>query len=250
MHTGFFITMEGIDGVGKSTQMALLTANLRARFDATRGVMLTKEPGDANAGSIIGAKVRDIVFNQPGTKNMAPGVADMLFLADHIQNVHEIRNSLKDGQVVICDRYADSQFAYSASASKKTPAWANVVYSDQYGILPDLILLLVARGPKQLFSAGSEDISWALARANARRGAEAGKQDGKAWNAVEDQRKIQNAYLRLLRAQQRTVIIDVYEDSSIETIHEMIMTAVNSALVSYGTGNQLNLPLVEQVQAA
>jgi dTMP kinase len=256
MHTGFFITIEGIDGIGKSTQLALLMDYLKAKYHESRGVHLTKEPGDANTGSAVGAGVRHILFKEPGTAKLASGVADLLFLADHIQNVHEIRNTLQDGQIVVSDRYADSQFAYASSATKKAPAWANKLFVEHYGVIPDLTLLFVARGPvRGKFQAGHtnidslEDIGWALRRANARRGAEAGKQDGKAWNDVEEQRKIQDSYLAALRGQSRTQLIHVWEDDSPEDTHDRVVMAVELAMSNHGLGAQPNLPLVDAVAA-
>jgi dTMP kinase len=88
---GFFISFESIDGVGKSTQVGLLTQTLQARDYI---VVNTKEPGDARSGSLIGSGVRSLLFTDPTTHAMHPGVADMLFLADHIQNAGDIANAV------------------------------------------------------------------------------------------------------------------------------------------------------------
>jgi len=259
MHKGFFITFEGIDGVGKSTQLNMLTLALSAHGDlinhgASTPIYFTKEPGDGRFGSAVGPGIREIIFKKPGTRLLAPGVADLLFLADHVQNVHDVRKALERGQIVISDRYADSQFAYAAHPSKRAPAWACRFFAEQYGVVPDLTVLLFARGDAVYVPGQAdpvEDVGWALERANARRGAEAGKQDGKAWNDVEAQRAIQNAYFMALRDQHRTRIIDVKKTSTPEEIHARILDEVTLALTSHNSCKPFNLPLVETfVEAA
>lgn len=236
MTTGKFISFESIDGLGKSTQATLLVEALRKQgYD----VLLTKEPGDAKAGANVGPGVRHLLFKEPSTNNLRPGVADMLFLADHIQCAGDVAEAVSQGKIVIADRYADSQFAYAASGTKACPQWALDVYQANYGIEPDATVLLVARGIP--LSEGDyphlsvdmqyeEDISWALDRARARRGEEAGKQDGKAWNQAEEQRKIQNAYIRQLRFEARLVRVDIVERDSIEAVHEFILSRVTQRL--------------------
>lgn len=245
MHKGFFITIEGVDGVGKSTQIDLLLSELQKSYP----VYFTKEPGDAKYGSSVGPGIREILFKKPGTENLAPGVGDLLFLADHLQNVYDIRKALSEGKVVVGDRYADSQFAYAASPSKKAPAWANKLFAEHYGVMPDLTLLLVARGPSHMTNPiGPEDIGWALQRANARRGVEAGKQDGKAWNDVEAQRTIQDAYLTGLVHKPRTRLIHIWEDTSIDDVQAQIRIAVLLAMAGQAVEKQPNLPLVAPVE--
>jgi dTMP kinase len=252
MYTGFFISMEGIDGVGKSTQLNLLLKAL----DTYGTVYFTKEPGDARFGSNVGAGIREILFKKPGTANVAPGVADLLFLADHVQNVSDVRKALDRGEIVVSDRYADSQFAYASHPSKRAPAWACRYFNEQFGVMPDLTILLFARGPlyPALDMVGAdndvEDISWALTRAQQRLGIEAGKQDGKAWNGVEAQRAIQDAYFSSLKGQNRTRIVPVFEDDSPETIHAKILDEVVLALTTHNSGRQYTLPIADVAAVA
>lgn len=229
---GFFISFESIDGLGKTTQVNELVKSLRAEG---HDIFQTKEPGDANYGSNVGAGVRQLCFVNPTTLKMRPGVADCLFLADHIQTAGDIRQAVDEGKIAITDRYADSQWAYAASENKKCPQWTLDAYQLNYGIVPNLTILLVARG-RYVEASDShtrhktrivEDISWVLTRAKSRKGLEAGKQEGKAWNTVEDQRKIQEAYLNALQDQPRTVIVDVWEDTSVATIAATILAQVH-----------------------
>jgi dTMP kinase len=239
--TGVFITFESIDGLGKTTQVRKLVQSLT---ELGYDVFETKEPGDANKGSNIGKGVRNLVFKDPTTLKMRPGVADMLFLADHIQTAGDVAEAVSQGKVVISDRYADSQWAYNASEGKKCPDWALKIYGEQYGIEPDLTILLIARGLKHVgipytVSAGSpipvgtilrEDISWALSRGKARQGDEAGKQDGKAWNTVEDQRRIQDAYLQNLNGLDRTWTVDVWDHTTARELAATILGHVTNIL--------------------
>jgi dTMP kinase len=236
MARGFFISFESIDGLGKTTQVGILGDHLKL---LGHDVYFTKEPGDARMGSNIGAGIRQLLFHNPTTKQMHPGAADALFLADHIQNSGDIAREVAAGKIVISDRYADSQFAYSASTAREATPWAMEAYRKAFGIVPDLTILLVARGPVKWDHAtdfhddqkpGREDIAWAMARAKGRTGAEAGKQDGKIWNDIEEQRKIQDAYLARARAESRFRQIDVYETYSIGFIAGLIEGFVESAL--------------------
>lgn len=102
---GFFITFEGVEGSGKSTQMELL-----GRFLLERGfdILLTREPG----GTEIGDKIRDILLD-PENKGMDKMVEALLYAASRAQLVAEvIKPALEAGKVVICDRYFDSSVAY------------------------------------------------------------------------------------------------------------------------------------------
>ncbi|MCL4251225.1 MAG: dTMP kinase [Anaerolineae bacterium] len=100
-----FITFEGLDGSGKTTQIKALAAHLKARG---KNVLLTREPG----GTLIGDQIRPILQDRTHTA-MTPQTELLLFCASRAQLVAEvIRPWLADGGVVICDRFADSTLAY------------------------------------------------------------------------------------------------------------------------------------------
>ena len=239
---GFLLTMEGIDGCGKTTQIRLLANALDAKG---RRVYVTKEPGDDKIGSSVGAGVRSLLFGKPGTANVAPGVSDLLFLADHIQNTYEIEQHLTEGHVILCDRYADSQFAYAAAPGKKSPEWAGRVYHDQYGVVPNLTLLFIARGDHITtpyvtagymsfnLMQGNEDISWALRRANK---SDPNKQAGKAWNKVEEQQLVQKAYVENMTGSSHVRAIHVWDKDSSESIHQTVMNIVEPLLDDHYAG--------------
>lgn len=102
---GYFITFEGMDGSGKTTQVSQTAAYLRGRgYD----VLLTREPG----GTGIGDRVRDLLMSKD-TTGLNDRAELLLFCASRAQLVHEvIRPHLARGGVVLCDRYIDSSIAY------------------------------------------------------------------------------------------------------------------------------------------
>jgi dTMP kinase len=102
-----FITFEGIEGTGKSTQIALLRAHLES---LGRRVLVTLEPG----GSRIGAELRRVLLSLEN-RDICPRAELFLYLADRAQHVEQmVRPALAAGQVVLSDRFADSTVAYQA----------------------------------------------------------------------------------------------------------------------------------------
>jgi len=102
---GFFITFEGIEGSGKSTQVRLLAQHLDMK---SYNVDTTREPGEG----AIGEEIRNILLHQ-SNHQMDPLTELFLLIADRNQHVIElIKPSLNEGKIVICDRYIDSSVAY------------------------------------------------------------------------------------------------------------------------------------------
>jgi dTMP kinase len=103
-----FITFEGADGCGKTTQMALLAQSLRA---AGRAVTTTFEPG----GTEVGVAIRKILLDRT-VAAPAPMAELLLYFANRAQNVEEvIRPALHQGHIVLCDRFTDSTRAYQGA---------------------------------------------------------------------------------------------------------------------------------------
>ncbi|MBP3820114.1 dTMP kinase [bacterium] len=104
MQKGLFITFEGADGCGKTTQLNLLKNYLEAEgFD----VLVTREPGAKG----LGEKVREILLNYDG--EVSDRCESFLFLADRAQHIDIIVNpAIKKGKIVLCDRHTDSTVAY------------------------------------------------------------------------------------------------------------------------------------------
>src|ERR1035441_835088 len=105
MNRGIFITFEGIDGSGKTTQLRMLAERLR---QAGRDVVEAVEPG----GTEIGRQIRAIVLDGRNTQ-LTPRAELLLYFASRAQNVEEvIRPALAAGQMVLCDRFTDSTLVY------------------------------------------------------------------------------------------------------------------------------------------
>jgi dTMP kinase len=101
---GLFITFEGIDGSGKSTQLELLAKALEA---AGRKVVITRNPG----GTAFGLELRQILLHHPG--QVFPISELLLFISDRAQHMDEVVfPSLQQGKIVLCDRHMDSTVAY------------------------------------------------------------------------------------------------------------------------------------------
>ena len=133
---GIFISFEGLDGSGKSTQIARLTDTLTARG---LGVLATREPG----GTGIGQQVRSILLDSR-TSDLSPLTELALMFADRAQHVEEvIEPALKAGKIVLCDRYTDSTEAYQGFGRQL----GSRIVRDLHRVLcrdiwPDLTLLL------------------------------------------------------------------------------------------------------------
>lgn len=132
---GLFVTLEGGDGSGKSTQQRLLAEWLEA---SGRTVVRTREPG----GTDLGAELRELILHRRGY--MAPRAEALLYAADRAQHVATVvRPALERGEVVLQDRYLDSSIAYQgagrvidADEIRSLSMWASE------GLLPHLTVLL------------------------------------------------------------------------------------------------------------
>jgi dTMP kinase len=132
---GLFLTLEGGDGSGKSTQSTLLTEWLTAQG---RTVVNTREPG----GTDVGIEVRELVLHHRG--HIAPRAEALLYAADRAHNIATVvRPALERGDIVIQDRYLDSSVAYQGAGRvlgrdeiRDLSLWATE------GLLPDLTILL------------------------------------------------------------------------------------------------------------
>ena len=131
-----FITFEGPEGSGKTTQMAAL-----ARFLRQQGyeVLATREPG----GTTIGDQVREILFN-PHNTDMLTKTEVLLFQASRAQLVEQVvRPCLEQNGIVLCDRYADSTLAYQGYGYYlEIDELQQIINFATDGLLPDLTLLL------------------------------------------------------------------------------------------------------------
>jgi dTMP kinase len=133
---GRFITFEGLDGTGKSTQLRKLAAALR---EAGHKVVETREPG----GTATGEKIRKVALDS-GTAGLAPLAEMALMFASRAQHIAEvIEPGLAAGTIVLCDRFTDSTEAYQGSGRKLGSQAVLELHRVLCGNLqPDLTLLL------------------------------------------------------------------------------------------------------------
>jgi dTMP kinase len=133
---GLFITFEGLDGCGKSTQMEMLA---QALTDKGYVVTVTREPG----GTPLGEGIRDVLLD-PKHHGMSARAEALLYAAARAHLVQEvIRPALEDGQIVLCDRYIDSSLAYQGYGRDLGTDY--IMLANDWGtegLYPDLTLFL------------------------------------------------------------------------------------------------------------
>jgi dTMP kinase len=183
-----FITFEGTEGCGKSSQMARLAEDLR---QSGYSLFVTREPG----GTPIGDQVRAILSDMQNTA-MQPRTEFLLFQSSRAQLVEqELKPRLADGQLVLCDRYADSTVAYQGYGYQQLDLdqVRAIVHFATGGLKPDLTILL------------DVDVELGLRRK---------RQGGGEWNRLDDYevafyQRVRRAYLEMARQEpQRWVVID------------------------------------------
>lgn len=211
MH-GKFITFEGIDGSGKSTQLRMTASGLRLRgFD----VLTTCEPG----GTPLGRRLREAFLETEET--VAPLAELLLFAADRAQHVNFlIKPELNAGKIVISDRYADATFAYQGAGRGFSEATVNqVIHLATDGLKPDLTIFF------------DLPIEKALLRTDTR--SESGEKKNRMDSeTTEFYARVRGAYLQIAAAEPERFRI-VEASNSIEDVHAQVMEIVASFL----TGN-------------
>ncbi|MCQ2544833.1 MAG: dTMP kinase [Clostridia bacterium] len=135
MNKGLFITFEGGDGSGKSTQITILKQNLEK---AGKEVLITREPG----GTEISEKIREIILDKNNSE-MDDMTETMLYAAARAQLVAQvIKPAIEEGKVVICDRFVDSSIAYQGYGRNLGDS-VNIINSFAIGdCMPDMTVLL------------------------------------------------------------------------------------------------------------
>lgn len=182
MHArGLFITFEGMDGSGKTTQMRRLAARLRERG---RTVLETAEPG----GTAIGRAIRRILLDA-ANQELSPAAELLLYFASRAQNVDEaIQPALSRGEIVLADRFTDSSLVYQgcgrALGAEAVLALDRVACR---GLKPALTILV------------DIDVETSLARAHARNSAESHSETRMDEQSLEFHRKVYDAYEALAR---------------------------------------------------
>ncbi len=206
MTSGLFITFEGVDGAGKSTQIALTARWLRERGYR---VVVSREPG----GTPLGEAVRNILLDCRW-KDMH--VLTELFLyaaarAQHVQRV--ILPALSRGEVVLCERYADSTVAYQAFAGGLDLYTVMRINDIATGCLEPHLTILLDLDPEV-----------GLVRKQ-----HASRLDRIERQSEEYRRKVREGYLWLANmAGKRVVVVDAHQDTS--AVHRVVRSAVSCLL--------------------
>jgi len=129
---GRFVTLEGVDGAGKSTHVPWIAERLRS---AGREVVVTREPG----GTPVAEKLRELVLSQA----MDPVTETLLMFAaraDHVRSV--IKPALERGDWVLCDRFSDATIAYQGAGKGVSQEWiAQLIQATHGGLQPDRTLV-------------------------------------------------------------------------------------------------------------
>jgi dTMP kinase len=193
---GLFITFEGMDGSGKTTQIQRLAARLRG---LGRTVLETAEPG----GTPIGMKIRRILLDA-ANQELSPITEVLLYFASRSQNVDEwIASSLDRGEVVLADRFTDSSLVYQGCGRNLgEPTIVELERIACRGLKPDLTLLV------------DIDAETSLARARARNQAQPHCETRMDDQSLEFHRKVYQAYHALAaREPERVKVVDGRADA-------------------------------------
>ncbi len=206
---GLFITFEGMDGSGKTTQMHRLAARLRG---LGRTVLETAEPG----GTPIGMKIRRILLDA-ANQELSPTTEVLLYFASRSQNVDEwIASALDRGEIVLADRFTDSSLVYQGCG--RNLGVDTIVTLERIacrGLKPNLTLLV------------DIDAETSLARARARNLAQPHCETRMDDQSIEFHRKVYEAYHALAaREPERVKVVDGRADA--DAIERQVWSIVSA----------------------
>jgi dTMP kinase len=210
MSRGVFVTFEGLDGCGKTTQLARLKDTLAGRG---LDVVATREPG----GSAIGERIRAILLDSR-TAGLSPLAELALMFADRAQHIQEvIEPGLRAGKIVLCDRYTDSTEAYQGSGRELGSALVLSLHRELcHDLWPDLTLFL------------DSDLNASIARARSRnQGADSTEGRFESEDPAFFDRVHQGFQKIAAREKQRVIRIAA---GSIKKVEEAILTTVERNL--------------------
>jgi dTMP kinase len=214
---GRFITFEGGEGSGKSTQIKILADRLAA---AKLRAIVTREPGGSPGAEII----RHLVLSGMG-KLLGPEAETLLFVAARDDHAHAvIKPALEQGTWVLCDRFSDSTRAYQGTLGHVDPRVLNAMERVTIGDLrPDLTVIL------------DVPVEIGMQRAAARRGAAA--PDRFEAEDIDFHQKLRDAYRRIAEEEpQRCALIDANADAN--TVAAKVWTVLRERLLASNAQNE------------
>lgn len=209
---GAFITFEGIDGCGKSTQLRLLASELRVRGVDT---VTTREPGGTALGKRLRAALLDI------DEQVDPLAELLVFAADRAHHVRTLLSpALESNQIVLSDRYADATVAYQGAGRGFAPKLIqDIVELATGGLTPDLTLLF--------------DLSVAESAVRTRRRVASKNTDRLDIEDAAFHTRVRNAYLEIAKTETHRVRVIDARNSTQET-HRKVMDIVMPFLQARG----------------
>ena len=214
---GTFITFEGIDGSGKSTQLRLLNNFLRANACFP---LVTREPG----GTPVGLRLRAALLD--ASEEVDPLTELLVFAADRAQHVRRvILPALASGQIVISDRYADATVAYQGAGRGFAPELiGEIVQLATEGLKPDLTVL---------FDLGIEESTTRTTRRSAKASSSKPGRDRLDIENADFYARVRDAYLQIADAEpERVKLID--SSGPVEQTHERVKALIIPFLQSRG----------------
>lgn len=203
MNRGLFITFEGADGCGKTTQLNLLEKYLK---DKGLDVIVTREPGAKG----LGEKFREILLNYDGI--VSDRCESFLFLADRAQNIDTIvKPAVSSGKIVLCDRHIDSSVAYQGyGRGLDIQQIKNLNTIAAGGMLPDLTLVF------------DIDIETSMQRVG-------NNKDRMENSGIDFFNRVRNGYLELAKQEPDRIKV-VNSTASIDDIHNKVKNIVLALL--------------------
>lgn len=203
MKKGLFITLEGADGCGKTTQLNLLKEYLTSRGYE---IVVTREPG----GKGLGEKLREILLNYDG--EVSDRCEAFLYLADRAQNIDTIiKPAINSGKIVLCDRHTDSSIAYQGYGREQNIDNINMLNELAVnGVHPDLTIVF------------DIDTEISMARVGA-------EKDRLESAGIEFHKRVRNGYLEIAKKNpQRIKVVDASQ--TIEDVQRDVIKIVEEVL--------------------
>lgn len=206
-----FITFEGIEGCGKTTQINHLTSYLERIHNP---LLVTREPG----GTEVGEKIRQILLSSENDR-IDPMVELLLYAASRVQHYREVISpALAQGKIVLCDRFADATLAYQGYGRGLDLEWIEKIHSQTMAnVRPNLTFLL------------DLPVEEGLKRAFKRMENQTNKEDRFEKEALDFHRRVREGYLVLAkRDPKRIIILDGLKDE--QTLHREIISHLPEGL--------------------
>lgn len=203
MKKGLFITLEGADGCGKTTQLNLLKEYLTSRGYE---IVVTREPG----GKGLGEKLREILLNYDG--EVSDRCEAFLYLADRAQNIDTIiQPAINSGKIVLCDRHTDSSVAYQGYGREQNIDNINMLNELAVnGVHPDLTIVF------------DIDTETSMARVGA-------EKDRLESAGIEFHKRVRNGYLEIAKKNlQRIKVVDASQ--TIEDVQRDVIKIIEGVL--------------------